>query len=143
MAERIVSPGVFTNENDLSFLPQGIGEIGAAIIGPTEKGPAFWPTQVTSNNDFDNIIDSLINYILITKDNNLETYMQDSSNSLSSLYERAYGAILNIKCLFLAETGGESIKGNAELLDKLGKETNLPNSISLSTKLHSSGNRNV
>ena len=30
MAERIVSPGVFTREKDLSFLPQGIGEIGAA-----------------------------------------------------------------------------------------------------------------
>ena len=55
MAERIVSPGVFTNENDLSFLPQGIGEIGAAIIGPTEYGPAFWPTQVTSNDDFNEI----------------------------------------------------------------------------------------
>ena len=28
MAEKIVSPGVFTRENDLSFLSQGIGEIG-------------------------------------------------------------------------------------------------------------------
>ena len=35
MAERIVSPGVFTRERDLSFLPQGVSEIGAAIIGPT------------------------------------------------------------------------------------------------------------
>ena len=41
MAENIISPGVFTRENDLSFLPQGIGAIGAAIIGPTVKGPAF------------------------------------------------------------------------------------------------------
>ena len=31
MAERIVSPGVFTRENDLSFLAQGVGEIGAAL----------------------------------------------------------------------------------------------------------------
>ena len=31
MAERIVSPGVFTRERDLSFLPQAIGAIGAAI----------------------------------------------------------------------------------------------------------------
>ena len=30
MAEKIVSPGVFTRENDLSFISQGIGEIGAA-----------------------------------------------------------------------------------------------------------------
>ena len=52
MAEKIVSPGVFTNENDLSFLPQGISQIGAAIIGPTAKGPAFIPTLVESYNDF-------------------------------------------------------------------------------------------
>ena len=53
MAERIVSPGVFTRETDLSFLPQAIGEIGAAIIGPTAKGPAFTPTQVTSFQQFE------------------------------------------------------------------------------------------
>ena len=29
MAERIVSPGVFTREKDLSFLPHSIGAIGA------------------------------------------------------------------------------------------------------------------
>ena len=50
--ERIVSPGVFTNENDLSFLQQGIGQIGAALIGPTLKGPAFVPTVVQGYNDF-------------------------------------------------------------------------------------------
>ena len=50
--ERIVSPGVFTNENDLSFLPQGIGAIGAALIGPTMKGPAFVPTVVNGYGDF-------------------------------------------------------------------------------------------
>ena len=46
MAENIVSPGVFTRENDLSFLPQGIGAIGAAVVGPTGKGPAFVPTVI-------------------------------------------------------------------------------------------------
>lgn len=53
MSEQVlVSPGVFTEENDLSFLPQGIAQIGAAIIGPTTKGPAFTPTIVTSYTDF-------------------------------------------------------------------------------------------
>lgn len=52
MAEKMVSPGVFTQENDLSFLPQGIAQIGAGIIGPTVKGPAFVPTLVTSYTDF-------------------------------------------------------------------------------------------
>jgi len=46
MAERIVSPGVFTQERDLSFLPEGIAQIGAAIVGPFAKGPAFIPTTV-------------------------------------------------------------------------------------------------
>ena len=52
MAERIVSPGVFTREKDLSFLPQGIGEIGAALIGQSIKGPAFVPTKVESFNEY-------------------------------------------------------------------------------------------
>ena len=52
MAERIVSPGVFTREKDLSFLPQGIGEIGAALVGQSIKGPAFVPTKVESFQEF-------------------------------------------------------------------------------------------
>jgi len=55
MAERIVSPGVFTREKDLSFLPQGIGNIGAALIGPTEMGPAFVPTVVRNLGEFETI----------------------------------------------------------------------------------------
>ncbi len=55
MAERIVSPGVFTRERDLSFLPQAIGEIGAAIIGPTKRGPAFTPTQITNFQEFEEL----------------------------------------------------------------------------------------
>jgi len=53
MAERIVSPGVFTREKDLSFLPQGITDIGAALIGPTESGPAFIPTIVRNLGEFE------------------------------------------------------------------------------------------
>jgi phage tail sheath protein FI len=55
MAERIVSPGVFTRENDLSFLAQGIGEIGAAFIGPFKQGPAFIPTIVRTQSEFEEI----------------------------------------------------------------------------------------
>jgi hypothetical protein len=55
MAERIVSPGVFTRENDLSFLAQGIGEIGGAFIGPFKKGPAFVPTIVRTRSEFEEI----------------------------------------------------------------------------------------
>ena len=58
MAERIVSPGVFTKETDQSFLPRGISEIGAAIIGPTIKGPALVPTKVHSFSEFQEIFGS-------------------------------------------------------------------------------------
>ena len=51
-SEKVISPGVFTNEIDKSFLPAAIAEIGAAIVGPTVKGPALQPTIVTSYSDF-------------------------------------------------------------------------------------------
>jgi phage tail sheath protein FI len=54
MAEKIVSPGVFTRENDLSFLPQGVAAIGAAIIGPFNEGPTT-PTVVTSLADLETL----------------------------------------------------------------------------------------
>ena len=52
MAEKIISPGVFTRENDLSFVQQGVAAIGAAIVGPTVKGPALIPTQVFSYSEY-------------------------------------------------------------------------------------------
>ena len=54
MAEKIISPGVFTNEIDQTFLPAAVADIGAALIGPTVKGPALVPTVVTSYADFQN-----------------------------------------------------------------------------------------
>ena len=54
MAEKIVSPGVFTKENDLSFLQQGVAEIGAAFIGPFNEGP-LTPTIVNSQAEFETL----------------------------------------------------------------------------------------
>ena len=59
MAEQIISPGVFTRENDQSFLPQGVGAIGAAIVGPTVKGPAFVPTVVNSFAEYERMFGGL------------------------------------------------------------------------------------
>jgi len=52
VAEKIVSPGVFTKEVDASFLPAAIGDIGAVVIGPTVKGPALVPTVVNSYSEY-------------------------------------------------------------------------------------------
>lgn len=52
MAESIISPGVLTRENDISFITPAPIAAGAAFIGPTVKGPNNQPTIVTSYNDF-------------------------------------------------------------------------------------------
>jgi len=52
MAETIISPGVFARENDISFISPAPVEAGAAIIGPTVKGPVEEPTIVTSYNEY-------------------------------------------------------------------------------------------
>jgi uncharacterized protein len=54
MSETIVSPGVVLNENDQSFITTQPIEAGAAIIGPTVKGPVEKPTIVTSYSDYVN-----------------------------------------------------------------------------------------
>lgn len=52
MAESIVSPGVFMRENDISFIQPAPRAAGAAIIGPTVRGPVLVPTVVNSYGDY-------------------------------------------------------------------------------------------
>jgi hypothetical protein len=52
MAETLLSPGVLARENDQSFIQGQPVERGAAIIGPTAKGPVEIPTLVTSFSEF-------------------------------------------------------------------------------------------
>jgi len=54
MAETLVSPGVLARENDQSFITQQPVQVGAALVGPTVKGPVEVPTIVTSYSDYQN-----------------------------------------------------------------------------------------
>jgi hypothetical protein len=54
MAETLVSPGVLARENDQSFVTQQPVTVGAAIVGPTVKGPVEIPTLVRSYSDYQN-----------------------------------------------------------------------------------------
>ena len=54
MTEILLSPGVSAIENDQSQITQGPVTVGAAIIGPTVKGPVEVPTVVTSWSDYQN-----------------------------------------------------------------------------------------
>lgn len=53
--ETLISPGILARENDQSFLKAQPVEVGAAIIGPTVKGPVEIPTIVTSYSEYQNI----------------------------------------------------------------------------------------
>jgi uncharacterized protein len=54
MANFTVSPGVAISEIDNTFLTGQPVQAGAAIIGPTVKGPVETPILVTSYSDFQN-----------------------------------------------------------------------------------------
>ena len=59
MAETLLSPGVLARENDQSFLTAQPIQAGAAILGPTVKGPIV-PTIVTTYSDYQNKFGTLI-----------------------------------------------------------------------------------
>ena len=111
MAEKIVSPGVFTRERDLSFLPAGIAQIGAAIIGPTVKGPAFEPVIIESFKEFEatfgpKTLDSYVPYTV-------EGYLKSAGRvtvirtlGLSGYTPEMIGITL---------AGGNSVKATAEI----------------------------
>jgi hypothetical protein len=54
MAETLISPGVLARENDASFISRQPIAAGAAIIGPTVKGPVNKPTLISTYNDYQN-----------------------------------------------------------------------------------------
>ena len=60
MAETLISPGTLARENDQSFITQGPITVGAAIIGPTAKGPVEVPTVVTTYSEYQNVFGTTI-----------------------------------------------------------------------------------
>ena len=60
MAEVLLSPGVLARENDQSFLTTQPVQAGAAILGPTVKGPVGIPTIVTTYSDYQNVFGTRI-----------------------------------------------------------------------------------
>jgi len=91
MAETLVSPGVLTRENDQSFITQQPVVVGAAIVGPTVKGPVEIPTVVTSYSDYQNRFST--------------TFMSGSSES----DEQIYTFLTSVAAYNYFQNGGESL----------------------------------
>ena len=115
MAETIVSPGVFTRENDQSFITEGPLIAGAAIVGPTAKGPIHNPTIVTSYSNYKSIFGGSVlsgsqryNYFTSIAANN---YFQQGGEALlvtriansGGGYASATGSILSSSVVGAAE----------------------------------------
>ncbi len=79
MAERVVSPGVFTRERDLSFLEQGVANIGGAFIGVAQKGPAFVPVIVESQTEFENRFGKADEYSYLAY--TVQNYLQEAAQA--------------------------------------------------------------
>ncbi len=47
-----LSAGVFTREFDLSYRPLEIAAVGAAVVGPTVRGPALTPTPISTYSEY-------------------------------------------------------------------------------------------
>jgi hypothetical protein len=75
MAETIItSPGVYISENNQTFNPQSTINIGAVIVGPTNKGKAFVPTIVQSPSEFSTKFGTSLQY------NKTVTYVPQAVN---------------------------------------------------------------
>ena len=73
MADKVfVSPGVYTSENDLSFVTRQVGVTTLGLVGETTKGPAFQPIFVSNYDEFKSFFGGL-NATKI-KDNNSPKY---------------------------------------------------------------------
>ena len=79
MAERVVSPGVFTRERDQSFLAQGVADIGGAFVGVAQKGPAFVPVMVESQQEFENRFGTADEYSYLGY--TVQNYLQEAGSA--------------------------------------------------------------
>ena len=113
MAESIISPGVLTRENDISFVQPAPVQAGAAFIGPTVKGPDNQPTIVTSYNDYvrkfgETFISGSTNYEFLTSIA-VKNYFSQGGNTalITRVVSGAYDPAVST---FISSSGKASIE---------------------------------
>ncbi len=118
MAELIISPGVFNNENVPTVLEAAAAPVGAAIIGPAVKGPVGVPTTVTTYSDYlskfgGSIVSGGAEYSYFTGISAQNYFKQGGSNLLvtriaNGTFGVASGSVTNT----VTVTGGEFASGS-------------------------------
>ncbi len=147
MAEKIISPGVFTNEIDQTFLPSAVADIGAALIGPTLKGPAGIPTVVTSFSDFQakfgDVFKSGSNSVQFLTSHAAEEYLKNSDTlTVVRIMAGSFGPASAVVTASVSPTTGVAISSSFTL-ETLADGTIMNNANPTSTTNHvlSSGSK--
>ena len=126
MAEVLLSPGVLARENDQSFLQAQPIQAGAAILGPTVKGPVGIPTLVTTYSEYQNKFGTVVEsgsaeYTYFTSIS-AYNYFQQGGDSLlvtrvvSGSYTPASSSLIansNTSASFVLETISEGVEMNS------------------------------
>jgi phage tail sheath protein FI len=127
MSEYLISPGVITRENDQSFIQDQPLERGAAIIGPTVKGPVKIPTTVSSFGEFNAVFggalesgSSVYSYLTSIAANN---YFQNGGTTL--LVTRVVSGSFSPATSSLIPTGsgGPTTGGSPFVLETISEGT--------------------
>lgn len=113
MAESIISPGVFTRENDISFIQPAPIAAGAAFLGPAVKGPYDQPTIVTSYSEYvrkfgDTFLSASKSYEFLTSIA-VKNYFQNGGQTalVTRIVSGAYTPAVNT---FMSASTGKSVQ---------------------------------
>ena len=124
MAETLISPGVLTRENDISFIQPQAAAVGAAFIGPAVKGPVEQPTVVTSYGQYQRLFGTTIasgsnTYEYLTSIA-VKSYFEQGGNTalVTRVVSGSYSAASNTRI----STAGGTVTNPFEL-ETLGKGT--------------------
>jgi len=110
MAETLLSPGVLTRENDQSFISAQPVQAGAAIVGPTVKGPVEIPRLVTSYSQYKSIFGS-------TFESGSQTYSYLTSLSAFNYFQNGGDSLIVTRVTSGSFTAAESTRVNNTLTD--------------------------
>jgi len=135
MAEQIISPGVFMNENDQSQVTQQPAVVGAAIIGPTAKGPVEIPTLVTTYSQFKQVFGGSITsgsdtYGYFT---NIAAYNYFNNGGTSLLVARVVSGSYTSATSTAISASAQASSQPAFILETFSKGVNMNSSSSLGT----------
>ena len=124
-SEKVISPGVFTNEIDQSFLPAAVSDIGAAIVGPTVKGPAGIPTVVNSYSDFqakfgDTFLSGSDYYTYLTSLTAKNYLKHGSSLLVTRILPTGFSSANTIVSSSGTAVAGDTAKGTVKMLGTFG-----------------------